>query len=229
MAELTSKEPSPDCVFGTKAGSKSCKSEHADGSAGASPLNPSCPQCNSKKVWRDGNRYTIFDDKIQRWLCKECGHRFSDKDDLQKTKQAIETVNTKSLKTHTAIVTTSQICVTETKNLEAEQQTNQVPRRNEENRGKIVEPGFWMQKEGYAESTISRRIRLLGTLLNKGADLKDPESVKETIAKQKSWTTKTKQIAVETYDCFLKSQDLTWKKPIYQAVKKLPSYRPKKN
>ena len=38
MAELTS-NPSPD-VFGTKAGSKSCKSELAQGSAGNSPLNP---------------------------------------------------------------------------------------------------------------------------------------------------------------------------------------------
>jgi hypothetical protein len=38
MAELTSK-PSPD-VFGTKVGSKSCKSESAQGSAGTSPLNP---------------------------------------------------------------------------------------------------------------------------------------------------------------------------------------------
>jgi hypothetical protein len=38
MAELTSK-PSPD-VFGTKAGSKSCKSESAQGSAGTSPLCP---------------------------------------------------------------------------------------------------------------------------------------------------------------------------------------------
>jgi hypothetical protein len=41
MAELTPKEPSPDGIFGIKAGSKLCKSEHADGSAGNSPLNPS--------------------------------------------------------------------------------------------------------------------------------------------------------------------------------------------
>ena len=38
MAELTSK-PSPE-LFGTKVGSKSCKSESAQGSAGANPLNP---------------------------------------------------------------------------------------------------------------------------------------------------------------------------------------------
>jgi hypothetical protein len=43
MAELTSKDPSPDFVFGTKAGSKSCKLESAQGSTGTSPLNPNEP------------------------------------------------------------------------------------------------------------------------------------------------------------------------------------------
>ena len=203
----------------------SSKSEPAQGSANTSPLHP-CPQCGSKKIWRDGSRYSIFGDKIQRWLCRDCGFLFSDAEDLQKAKKAVETVetvDTKSLKTPNDTVTSSQLCVMETKNLAAEQKTNQVPRRNDpESRGKIIEHGFWMQKEGYAESTISRRIRLLGTLVNKGANLKDPDSVKETIAKQQNWTTKTKQIAVETYDCLIKSQGLSWKKPIYQAVKKLP-------
>ena len=37
MAELS--KPSPK-LFGTKVGSKSCKSESAQGSAGANPLNP---------------------------------------------------------------------------------------------------------------------------------------------------------------------------------------------
>jgi integrase len=168
----------------------------------------------------------MFDDKIQRWLCKDCGHRFSDQNDVQNAKNAVEfvgTVETQSLKSAVGIVASNQICVTETKNLEAEQQTNNVPRRNEqESRGKIIEHGFWMQKEGYAESTISRRIRLLGTLVNKGANLQDPESVKETIAKQANWATKTKEIAVETYDCFIKMQGKTWSKPIYQSVRKLP-------
>ncbi len=220
MAELTSK-PSPD-VFGTKVGFNSCKLPSKE-DTGISPL---CPQCGSKKLWRDGSRYTMFEDKIQRWLCKDCGHRYSDQNDIQKAKsmvETVETVETQSLKTSDRIVVSSQICVSETKNLVAEQQINKVPRRNEqESRGKIIEHGFWMQKEGYAESTISRRIRLLGTLVNKGADLKDPESVKETIAKQPNWVTKTKEIAVETYDCLIKSQGLTWKKPIYQSVKKLP-------
>jgi integrase len=223
MAELT---PSPDVIFGTKAGSNASKSEHADGSAGISPLNPSCPKCGGKKLWRDGNRYSIFGDKIQRWLCRDCKHRFSDFEDVLKawsTLERIEMIDTKSLKSWDDKDTSRQICVTETKNLAAEQQTTQVPRRNEEEcKGKIIEHAFWMQKEGYAEATITRRIRLLRTMVNKGANLQDPESIKETIAKQQKWSVKTKEIAIETYSCFLKMQGKAWSPPKYKAVRKLP-------
>lgn len=36
-----------------------------------------CPECNSKKTWKSGNRY-IQDNAIQRFICRECGFRFSD-------------------------------------------------------------------------------------------------------------------------------------------------------
>ena len=146
MAGLISEAKSPDGVFGIKSSPHFCKSEPTEGSIGISQ-SPLCPQCKSKKVWRDGSRYNMFDDKIQRWLCKECGHRFSDTEDLQKARnmfERVEMVDTKSLKSKDDIVATNQICVTETKNLVAEQQTIEVPRRNEENRGKIVEHAFWM-------------------------------------------------------------------------------------
>ena len=71
MAELTSKS-SPD-VFGTKVGFNSCKLESAQGSTGTSPL---CPQCRSKKVWRDGTRSLMFGEPIQRWLCREWASDF---------------------------------------------------------------------------------------------------------------------------------------------------------
>ena len=35
-----------------------------------------CPQCSSQKTWKDGIRKTDFGD-IQRYLCRECGSRFS--------------------------------------------------------------------------------------------------------------------------------------------------------
>jgi len=38
---------------------------------------PKCPECASQRVWKDGLRQTKHGD-VQRWLCRSCGHRFSD-------------------------------------------------------------------------------------------------------------------------------------------------------
>jgi len=59
-------------------------------------------------------------------------------------------------------------------------------------KGKIIEFAFWMQKQGYKESTINGRIMRLQTLMKRGADLLDPESFKKTLATQKTWSDGTK-------------------------------------
>ena len=220
MAELTSK-PSPD-VFGTKAGFNSCKLESAQGSTGISPL---CPQCSSKKVWRDGSRY-FFEERIQRWICRDCGLRFSDQNDLKKAKKTIETVETvetQSLKTPDGIVATSQICVTETKNLVAEQQQIEVLPRSEtgEFKQKILEYAIWLKSNGRSEATIFGRVKLLRRLAKRGANLYDPESLKKTIAEQK-WGNGQKSNAVDAYSSFLKMAGGEWKPPIYKSVRKIP-------
>ncbi len=219
MAELTSK-PSPD-VFGTKVGFNSCKLESAQGSTGTSPL---CPQCRSKKVWRDGSRY-FFDQRIQRWICRNCGLRFSDPNDLQKAKKAIETVgtvDTKLLKTPEGIVATRQICVTETKNLVAEQQIEVLPRSETgEFKQKILEYAIWLKSNGRSEATIFGRVKLLRRLAKRGANLYDPESLKKTIAEQK-WCNGQKSNAVDAYSSFLKMVGGEWEPPVYKSVRKIP-------
>ena len=124
----------------------------------------SCPQCKSKRVWRDGSRFQ-FGEKIQRWICRDCGLRFSDPNDLQMAKKAIETISTietQLLKTRCDIVNARQICVTETKNLVAEPQTIEVLRRNETDvKGKIIEYAWWLKKDGKSEATIIGRSKLL--------------------------------------------------------------------
>jgi hypothetical protein len=37
-----------------------------------------CPQCGSKSLYKDGLRYLKDGDTVQRWLCRDCGYRFSD-------------------------------------------------------------------------------------------------------------------------------------------------------
>ena len=88
-------------------------------------------------------------------------------------------------------------------------------------KGKIVEYSFWLLKQGYAESTIKGRTKLLKRLTKIGADLYDPESVKEVIAKQK-WSNGRKSNAVDAYTSFLQMHGMRWKPPIYNRIRKLP-------
>ena len=223
MAELTSSASSPECIFGSKAGSKSCKSEPTLDSAGTSPL---CPQCKSKRVWRDAHRYSVYGDKIQRWLCRDCALRFSDPEDVKKSWSSHEkkarTQLSNNIKMAPDIVTSCQICVTETKNLVAEQQI-EVLRRNDSSTaiGKIVEYEFWMLKQGYAKSTIECRVKIMKRLIKLGASLYDPESIKEITARQ-SWSDGRKEIVVEAYTNFLIMAGGKWDPPRYRRIEKIP-------
>ena len=89
-------------------------------------------------------------------------------------------------------------------------------------KAKIVEYSFWMLKEGYAESTIISRTKLLKIMAKRGANVFDPESVKETIAHQKCWSEGRKANAVDAYTCFLIMSGGKWEPPRYTRVKTLP-------
>ena len=55
-----------------------------------------------------------------------------------------------------------------------------------------------------------------------GANLFDPESVKETIAKQKNWSNGRKANAVDAYTSFLVMLGMRWDPPRYKRIRKLP-------
>jgi integrase len=222
MAELTSEGLSPG-IFGSSAPAE-CRLPQPHE---VSPLNPPCPRCGCKKLWRDGLRNLKNGQETQRWLCRVCGYRFSDPNaafvDCNMIEH-VETVQTKTLKTCQCNNRISQICVNdkETKNLAAEPQKTEVLRRKEaEVKGRIVEFSFWMLKQGYSEATIKGRIKLLNRLVRLGANLDDEESVKEVIAKQQ-WSPSRRVNAVDAYDSFLKMQGLKWSPPIYRRVRRLP-------
>jgi adenine specific DNA methylase Mod len=68
-----------------------------------------------------------------------------------------------------------------------------------------------MEKQGYAETTTQTYFHILEMLHRKGANLNDPESVKG-----RKWN------IVKAYTLFLKMQGLTWEKPKYYPVEKIP-------
>jgi hypothetical protein len=224
MAELTSPATSPDCIFGTKAGPKSCKSESTDGSAGTSPL---CPQCSSKKLWRDGLRYSPFGDKIQRWLCRDCGLRFSDSQDVEKawsTFERVERIDTKPLKSKDGKVFTRQICVSETKNLDRQAEIKTVGVEEKQRispEAQIVNYLITLKNNGRRDSTLEARNSQLSRLVKLGADLNDPESVKEVVAdldRSESY----KALLCIAYDGFAEKNGIEWTRPNYKQCDKLP-------
>ena len=80
---------------------------------------------------------------------------------------------------------------------------------------------WYLKKRGNADQTIKSREGLLRILINRGADIFDPESVKKTISIQK-WVNKRKCNAVDAYTQFLRMLERTWEAPRYQVIRELP-------
>jgi integrase len=168
-----------------------------------------CPECGSNRLWRASLRYTN-NGTIQRWLCRDCGYRFSENHFKE-----CQTIDSR------------QICALETKivknlvKVEPRTKTG-LAGATKEVKGKIIEYLWFLKKEGYAPSTITRNVRLIKTLSKRGGNLLDPESIKLVIAEQENWKSTTKEHAVTAYTSFLRMLGKEWKKPKYNRVRKLP-------
>lgn len=90
-----------------------------------------------------------------------------------------------------------------------------------ETQGKIIEHLWWLKKNGYKELTIELRGRLLETLVKRGANLLDPETVKGTIAKM-NCKEGTKAQYVIAYGIFAWNRGIVWSAPRYKQIDKLP-------
>lgn len=193
--------------------------------ADARPQIPTCPQCGSGKVWRDGQR-AIYSEIIQRWLCKTCGFRFSDPAQLEAfrrmmTKLKPQSGESKLIKSKANKLFTCQIGVSETKNLGPEQLLKQIPERRIDS-GKIVDFAWKMQKEGYGKETIRGDCGCLRALTMRGADLADPESVKEVLAREQRWSQNRRRNVINSYTLLLKFEGKSWIKPKCLVTVKFP-------
>jgi integrase len=89
-------------------------------------------------------------------------------------------------------------------------------------KGKLVEFAFYMEKQGYARETIRGNNSCLRALLTRKADLLDPESVKEALAKEQRWSQNRRRNIINAYTLFLKINRTQWEKPLCNVVRKIP-------
>jgi len=180
----------------------------------------SCPSCKSKRIWKDGFRKLGDGRKVQRWICRTCGYRFSKKNEFSMKNVINENLHTTRRRVCASSVGAINLVqpeVLEKRVAGATKKTSQADLK-----GKIIEYIWMMRKQGYSKATIKCYSDILKTLLRRGADLYDPESVKRTIALQESWGNSRKSNAVKAYDLFLKMLGMTWEKPRYKPIRRIP-------
>ncbi|MEM4143071.1 MAG: tyrosine-type recombinase/integrase [Candidatus Bathyarchaeia archaeon] len=181
----------------------------------ASPL-LRCPECGSERLYRDGMRYLSSGEARQRWLCRNCGYRFSEKRFSDNAFKECQTENVNR-----------QVCAVleEAKNLDNAQETwtcaGERETKQQDAKGKIAKYLWHLGKEGRKLATITARRKVLFRLLKHGADLTNPESVKETIAREQV-SVNTKNHYAVAYDGFAKWLGLSWSRPQYKFERKLP-------
>ena len=89
-------------------------------------------------------------------------------------------------------------------------------------KGKLFDYTWKMQKEGYSPATIRTNCGALRALLARKADLTDPESVKETLAREQKWSQNRRRNVITAYTLFLKFNSMTWEPPRCNVTRKIP-------
>jgi len=89
-------------------------------------------------------------------------------------------------------------------------------------KGKIIEFLWWAEKQGYAKETVRGYGSCLRALMYRGANLLNPESVKEALAKERSWSANRRRNVINAYTTFIKFNKIEWEKPKCKVEKKIP-------
>ncbi|MFX1521534.1 MAG: hypothetical protein ACFFCD_16625 [Promethearchaeota archaeon] len=170
---------------------------------------PNCPECGLNRIYKTGLRYTN-EGQIQRYLCRSCGYRFSFGNVRNNSNKNVE----QSIK--------HQVCVfKEAKNLKPQTEIKTVAgdKNCQGTEGLITQFMAYLEREGYDQGT--RYLYLVRRLTRLGADLRNPESVKEAIARQKI-KDGTKIQYVYAYKAFTKMLKISWELPKYTQEENLP-------
>jgi len=192
---------------------------------------PKCPECGSQKLWKDGLRYNQANkNAAQRWVCRSCGYRFTHRNGSEGS-ETVQKVQRQILNCNLDLPFTRQVGVSQTKAminlvtvepLQEKAEAGATPQPTQADvKSRLIEFSWWMKKQGYSESTIVPRSKYLTMLVRRGANLFDPESIKDAIARQK-WSEGSKENAVDAYSSFLLMIGKTWQPPRYKRIQKLP-------
>ena len=220
-----------------KAGLTSRKSPLTE-DAGASPQ---CPECGSHRVSKNGTSTSNFNVKIQRYVCKSCGRRFSDPSDLERAKQVANSYLPLDLNEGI----NSQVGIQE--NAKYAQGAKNLTLQTSEQKGvsqgenqpqpekgiEIIVKDFQHQLklEGRADVTIRNYGYSLLRLAKLGVNLYVPDSFREVMASDalKTMTPIRKNGLTKAYKSFLAHNNIKADIPRVKFKRKIPYIPPKEH
>ena len=164
--------------------------------------------------------------KIQRFICRDCTYRLSYSRYALKSSGPRKYVKSESkmLKSDIGISNARQICVTETKNLVAEQERKlRVPQRTKVDlTGAIVDFPWQLKKLNRSEDTIKAYGYALKALVKVGVNLYNPQSVLSKMPLQKKRSETRKYNIAKAYRCFLNMHHIQAELPKDRIVRPMP-------
>jgi integrase len=95
--------------------------------------------------------------------------------------------------------------------------TNTVLQREEA----IINFVWQLKKDGLSNTTINNYSKSLEALINRGASLLEPDTVKNVIASS-AWSASTRTVIVAAYQKYAMLNSIKWTPPKYTQVRKLP-------
>jgi integrase len=175
--------------------------------------------------------------KIQRYVCRSCGRRFSDPDDLRRAKAVADSyLPYEGLNAKGNNNPRSHVCalIGDAKNMTLET-TEKIVSQKEKTKAErgidiIVKDFQWqLKKEGKADVTIRNYGYSLLRLAKLGVDLFKPETYIETMALQKNLTPIRRHGLRKAYLCFLAHNNIKADIPKAKFKRKIPYIPPKEH
>ncbi|MEJ5327414.1 MAG: tyrosine-type recombinase/integrase [Candidatus Bathyarchaeia archaeon] len=194
-----------------------------------------CPQCGSDRLYKDGLRYLGDGTSVQRWLCRNCGYRFTDPKNKDRTgwKNPPSGLNPPSASYYscqgnndperrepTARKAALTLATVEKQNEKraagATKHTAQ-----QDVKGKIIELLWKLERNGRKQGTIANYRKNLMKMFRQGVNLLEPEDCKAWLAKTGLAASTKRNIAI-ILDKWFEHLGVAWIKPIYYGEPEIP-------
>lgn len=182
-----------------------------------------CPQCGSERLYRDGLRYLNSGETVQRWLCRNCGFRFSDSnhrkqfynESSEKVKRLACDIENDAQQHQKSVLLEAEKTISEKREAGATQTAQQ------DVKGVILEFLWHLKKKGKAEATIKTYSKELRYIAEQNVTILSPEEVEEYLAKAKFSRTMKSNLTY-LFKSFYKFLKIQWEAPSYKPENKIP-------